>query len=176
MVFVNVDAPGNKVNRRGVRTLQKLHAAADRKAAAQAKRDRRRAKRAGGPNVIVFHKMRPGGLSKRDPDGAYVWGGAANTEGRYQIAVAGPLKASVDEYVAALARWVGKPMRLADERPLERPVPDETPERSFHSIVVEPDDGVERGQIVWLSEKELAEACADLPGHGLLVPNPEGKT
>lgn len=166
----NIDAAGNRHNRRAVTAIQKRHGADERKAAAQAKRDRRRAKRAGGPSVIVFHKMGRGGLSQNDPDGAYVWGGAENTEGRYQIAVAGPLKAPVSSYVEALAAWQGKPMRLFDERPMERPVPDEKPDRAYHSIVVEPDDGVERSSIKWLSAEELAKASdAQEPEHQAIV-------
>lgn len=160
MGFNNIDAPGHAHDRKVVNTIQRSAGKETRLTAAQARRDRRRAKRAGGPGVIVLHKMLPGGLSKNDPDGAYVWGGGTNDEGRYQIAVAGPLKCSIDDYVAALARWIGKPMRLADERPLERPEPDDTPDRSFHSIVVEPDDDVVRAPIVWLSAEELEKASA----------------
>lgn len=49
MSFINIDAPGNAFNRHAVRTIQKRHGADERKAAAQARRYRRKAKRAPQP-------------------------------------------------------------------------------------------------------------------------------
>lgn len=80
----------------------------------------------------------PPGINQHDPDGAYVWGGAETTQGQYQIVVVGPLVASVDDYRAALAAWLGKPVRLISEGPLGRPDPDLNPERGFLSIILEP--------------------------------------
>jgi hypothetical protein len=48
MVFINIDAPGNSFNRHAVRTIQKSAGAAERKAAAEARRARRKAKRVPG--------------------------------------------------------------------------------------------------------------------------------
>ncbi len=45
-VFRNIDAPGNAINRRGVKAIQRVTGAAERKAAAEAKRAARAAKRA----------------------------------------------------------------------------------------------------------------------------------
>lgn len=141
MGFNNIDAPGRAIDRRGVRAIQRAAGSSGRQSAAQARRDARRAKRANGPNVVILSKMprgNPPGINQRDQDGAYVWGGTEATEGRYQIVVIGPLKASVDDYRAALARWLGKPVRLVEERPLGRPVPDDNPERQFLSLILEP--------------------------------------
>jgi hypothetical protein len=141
MVFVNIDAPGNAVNRRGVRAIQKASGAAARQAAAQARRDSKAAKRARGPNVIILSKMprgNPPGVCQTDPEGAYVWGGGESTEGRYQIVVVGELRGPIDGYRAALAKWLGKPMQIVEVKPLERPDPDEFPDKAFLSIILEP--------------------------------------
>jgi hypothetical protein len=46
MGFTNIDAPGNAVNRRGVRAIQRAAGSSDRQAAAKARREAKAAKRA----------------------------------------------------------------------------------------------------------------------------------
>jgi hypothetical protein len=134
----NIDSSGQASHRAAVNKIQKLSGSEERKRLAQAKRDRRRAKRAGGEGVIVLHKMPRDGISQDDLDGAYLLAGTDEGAGRYQIAIAGPLVATVDDYRVALSKFLGKPMRVIDERPLLRPVPDKNPERPFLSIILEP--------------------------------------
>ena len=50
MPMRNIDSPGKKRDRDGVRTIMRLQGSAARKARAQAKRDRRRAKRVQASN------------------------------------------------------------------------------------------------------------------------------
>jgi len=58
MGFINIDAPGNGFNRHAVRAIQKRHGADERKAAAQARRDLRKAKRA--QSSPAFEKIAAG--------------------------------------------------------------------------------------------------------------------
>ncbi len=142
MPFLNVDAPGRSVDRRGVRLVQKLAGSAERKAAAQVRRDARRAKRA-GPTAVVLFKMPPGGVSMVTPDGAYAWGGNPEVEGRWQVVVVGEPKGPPEAYRAALAAWLRRDVRVASAEPL--PLPEPAPglvvdERAFLSIILEPNE------------------------------------
>lgn len=143
-MFVNIDRPGMKRQRRAVTAIQHLQGSADRKAAAQAKRDRKKAKRAGGDSVIVFSLFPKGGAASDDPDGAYVQGGVGFDGGRYQIVVVGPLKATVQDYCRALSAWLQKPMRLVSCETLLPPDDAEGRQRYeqrgglFLSIILEP--------------------------------------
>lgn len=136
MPFVNIDAPGNRHARRAVNAIQRSPGKDARLAAAQARRDRRQAKRARGETTILFYPWPVGGISGGDHDGAYVQGPNAN--GQYQIVVVGPLKGAVDAYRDGVARWTGKELRIFAEQPLARPVPDNNPERTYLSIGLEP--------------------------------------
>lgn len=138
MGFVNIDMHGRRHDRLGVKAIQRTAGKQTRLQAAQSKRDRRRAKRAAGPSVIVLHKMPTGGVAADDPDGAYVWGGNEDVQGKYQIIVVGAPVAEVDAYCAGLSRWQGKEFRVCDERPLDRPDEDPNPNRQFLSIILEP--------------------------------------
>lgn len=142
MVFVNVDAPGNAVNRAGVRAIQKRHGADDRKAAAQARRDARAARRANGPNVILLSLFPQGGVNIADPPGAYVQGGVGFKDGAYQIVVVGPMKGTVEDYGAALAAWIRRPVTVRSSEPLDPPREPEFREDyergGFLSIMLEP--------------------------------------
>lgn len=151
----NIDMPGQRHNRRAVSAIQRRHGAEERKAAAQARRDARKAKRANGPNVIVLSKMpepaivnsRPRqtegiyGVAYDDPDGAYVWGGNADLGGQYQIIIIGPLKGTEDDYRRALVAWLKKPMRLVSSASLTGSTPtvqEIIDRRGFLSIILAP--------------------------------------
>lgn len=141
MPFVNIDAPGGARDRIAVTQIQKRHNGPALLAAANAKRNRRNAKRAHGPGVIILNKMPvgdPPGLCQDDPEGAYVWGGTAEVGRRYQVVVAGPLVAPVADYTAALSKWLARPMLLVEEKPLDRPEPDRHPDRPYLSLIFEP--------------------------------------
>lgn len=118
MAFTNIDAPGHAIDRRGVRAIQKAHGASDRKAAAQARRDARRAKRA-SPDAIVFYPWPVDGVVVEDREGAYAHG--PNGEGQYQVVVIGALKGSHDEYCAAVSKWVGLKLRVLNTFPMDGP-------------------------------------------------------
>lgn len=138
MAFVNIDAPGNRANRRGVNAIQRSHGKEGRLLAAQQRRDRRAARRAGGPNVVLLYPMPSDGLSQSLHDGAYVREGGEDTGGQYQIAIAGPLVAPVEAYCAALSRWMGKPFRVILDEPMLRPKNDIHPGRPYTNIILEP--------------------------------------
>lgn len=151
----NIDMPGQRHHRRAVSAIQRRNGADERKAAAQARRDSRKAKRAKGANVIVLSKM-PGssiinsrpqqtegiyGVAYDDPDGAYVWGGNADLGGQYQIVIVGPLKGTQDDYCRALIAWIKKPMRLVSSAPLTGSSPmvqEILDRRGFLSIILAP--------------------------------------
>lgn len=123
MPFVNIDAPGNRHNRRAVNAIQRSPGKDARLAAAQARRDRRQAKRAHGPPTLLFYPWPVGGIMVEDHDGAYVQG--PNGEGRYQVVVVGPLKGEVSTYCDAVSRWVGIKMQIKETAPLEPPTADQ---------------------------------------------------
>lgn len=134
MAFVNIDAPGGRRNRAAVAQIQKRHGADERRAAAQARQAKKRAKRARGEATILLYTWPDGGISQQSHDGAYVQG----CEGRYQVAIVGALKGTVDAYRAAVSAWVGNDLRITEEAPFDRPVPDNYPDRSFLSVILEP--------------------------------------
>lgn len=160
MTFVNIDAPGHRRDRAAVSQIQKRHGKEERLAAAQARRDGRRAKRASGPNVIVLSKMpqpitdaivntRPPrkpaegiyGVAINERDGAYVWGGNPEVKGCYQIVVVGGIKGTDDDYCKALVAWLGKPFRLQSSVALTgttAEVAAEMERRGFLSLIFEP--------------------------------------
>lgn len=119
MPFVNIDAPGNRQARRAVNAIQRSPGKVERLAAAQARRDRRRAKRAHGETTILFYPWPVGGIMVEEYDGAYVQG--PNAEGRYQVVVVGPLKGPVSAYCDAVSCWVGIKLQIKETAPMEGP-------------------------------------------------------
>lgn len=141
-----IDSYAGRRDRAGVRLVQKVAGRAERIAAAAARRARKDAKRAGLSRVIVLQKMPvgdPPGICQDDPDGAYVWGGNPELQGRYQIVVVGALKGAVDDYRAALAAWLDRPVDIVESSPMDRPDPDKYPERQFLSIILQPHAAVD---------------------------------
>lgn len=118
MGFNNIDAPGRAYDRRGVRTIQKIHGKAERLAAAQARRDVRRAKRA-SPDAIVFYPWPVDGVAFDEPEGAYCQG--PNQADCYQVAVVGILKGTPEQYCDAVSRWTGKKLRVHSSEPMLAP-------------------------------------------------------
>lgn len=137
MVFNNIDAPGegNRRARRAVAVIQRKAGAERRNTAAQVKRQRKMAHQFSRNlgKTIVFYDMHGGGVSVRDPDGAYLNPGII--DGRRQIVIAGPLKASIEHYVKAIGIFLKRPMRLTIA--LEMDAPPGT-DRIFTSMIVEP--------------------------------------
>jgi hypothetical protein len=127
MAFLNIDAPGNRHNRRAVAAIQRQHGADDRKAKAQARREARAFKR----RAIHFYPWPAGGVGARVQDGAYAQGPMVN--GKYQIVVAGEPKGPEDDYAAALSAWLKITLRVESSRPL--PIPSGI-DRQFLSIVL----------------------------------------
>src|ERR1700743_1614005 len=104
MAFNNIDAPGNRRDRRAVAAIQRLTGSASRKAAAQEKRMRKAAKQfeRDMARTIVFFAAPVLGVHKDDPDGAYIkQGDTTDTKGQYQVVVAGKMKATTSHYVKA---------------------------------------------------------------------------
>lgn len=137
MAFLNIDAPGNVAHRRGVKLIQRTSGSELRKTAAQERRDRRAAKRA-GPTAIVFFPWPIGDIHSETPDGAYAQG--PNGEGRYQVVVVGPPKGEPDLYAAAVSKWVGLRLKVEKAEPLAPPdeMPNLVAERGFLSICLAP--------------------------------------
>lgn len=133
MPFVNIDARGQRRNRAAVSEIQKRHGADERKAAAEARRQRKAAKRA-SPGLISFFPWPVDGVCQRDPDGAYVQG--PNGSGNYQVVVVGVPKGLPEVYCAAVSQWVGLGLKVFAAEPMLRPEPDDNPERGFISIVL----------------------------------------
>lgn len=130
--------------------MQEAAGSTERKAAAQAKRDRRRAKRAGGPSVIVLSRYPNGTVSKLSPDGAYIWDGGLKGRGFWQLIVVGHLKGSVDDYRAAAAAWLKKPLVIRSAKsmgPASEADAELVASRGFLDIILELDDGLDRGPI-----------------------------
>lgn len=141
MAFNNIDAPGenNRRARRAVAVIQHKAGAEGRKAAAEAKRQRKMAHQFSRNlgKTIVFYAARPEGVFSADPDGAYLssW---ESERGARQIVLVGNPKASIEHYVKAIGEFLKKPMRLVSNEPLLY-VPDGyRTERPFLSIIVEP--------------------------------------
>jgi hypothetical protein len=139
MAFNNIDAPGegNRRARRAVAVIQRKAGADGRLAAAQAKRQRKMARsfERDLDRTIVFYAMPLGGVSARDPDGAYL--NPTPVLDLIQVVIAGPLKASIDHYVKAVGAFLKVPMRFAstEELPL---APNAVSDRVFISLIVEP--------------------------------------
>ncbi len=137
MPFVNIDARGQRRNRAAVNEIQRRHGAAERKAAAEAKRIRKRAKRA-DPAAIVVYEMPKGGVSMVTPDGAYIQGSKGTG---WQIIVIGEPKGPPETYRAAVAAWQRLEVKIVKAEPL--PLPELRPglvvdERAFLNIILEP--------------------------------------
>lgn len=138
MVFKNIDAPGegNRRARRAVAVIQRKSGADGRLAAAKDKRQRKMARQfeKNLGRTIVVYAMPVGGVNTHDPDGVYL--NQVTVNGRRQIVVAGPLKASLDHYVKAIGEFLKTPLRLVEceELPLLEGV---LSDRRFASIIVE---------------------------------------
>ncbi len=118
MGFHNIDAPGNAVNRRGVRAIQRAHDSSERQSAAQARRNAKRAKRASA-SAILFYPWPVDGVMVEDREGAYAQG--PNGDGQYQVVIIGALKGSHDDYCAAVSKWVGLKLRVLETSFLKGP-------------------------------------------------------
>lgn len=125
----NIDAPGNRRDRRAVAVIQRKAGAEGRIAAAQAKRQRRMAREFGRDldKTIVFYNQP---VSLQDPDGAYL---SPAVDGQRQVIIAGEPKASIDHYVNATGVFLKTPMRLVSETPMTV-----FSSRPFLSLVLEP--------------------------------------
>lgn len=119
MPFVNIDAPGNRQARRAVNAIQRSPGKDARLAAAQARRDRRQAKRAHGDATILFYPWPVGGVMVEEREGAYVQG--PNGRGEYQAVVVGPLKGEVSSYCDAVAQWCGLKLQIRSTEPMIGP-------------------------------------------------------
>lgn len=133
MAFNNIDAPGegNRRARRAVAVIQRKAGAEGRKAAAQAKRQRKMARsfeRDLGKTIVFYAMPEWGFVSSDDPDGAYL---SDERNGQRQIIVSGELRASVDHYVNAINLFLKASHRLVESRKI---VPAAKP---FTSIIVE---------------------------------------
>lgn len=118
MPILNVDSPGKLFDRNGVRAMQRLHGADDRKDAAKAKRERKAARRA-APSAILFYPWPIDGVIVDDPEGAYAQG--PNGAGEYQVVVIGALKGTYDDYAVAVSKWTGLRLRVEETFPLDPP-------------------------------------------------------
>lgn len=140
MAFNQIDGPGprNRAERRTVRAIQRLHGAEARKAQAKAKRDAKAGKRIAQDlaRTIVFYAMPATGINTQVPDGVYLAEGRGADAGKYQLAVAGKLRAAVPHYVKAVSTFLKREVRLVSDA--ELPIADgsECP-RPFRSIIVE---------------------------------------
>lgn len=152
MGFHNIDAPGGKRDRIAVAEIQKRDGAAERLAAAKAKRNAKKARRAARhlhptSDTILFYPWPVGGVGTQDRDGAYANG--PNGDGMYQVVVIDQLtdlpKHTPEVYCAAVSAWVGLPLRVRDTFPLKGPdndleALDRWRARRFESIILEPAD------------------------------------
>jgi hypothetical protein len=111
----HIDGYGKGRDRRAVRLIQKVSGREERLAAAQAKRERKAAKRAQGTNIIVFYDRPIDGVTTGTPAGCYV---KEALSGQWQLIVVGKLKAPVDKYREAFAAWRGAPYRITSEHPI----------------------------------------------------------
>jgi hypothetical protein len=144
MVFLNIDARGGKRDRVAVATIQKRHGAAERLAAAQERRNRKKAKRASA-TTVRFYPWPTGGARWDEPEGAYAQG--PNGDGQYQVVVVGAPKGDPALYAAAMSQWVGSPLSVLKSAPMLAPAAlddgkDEERKtgyaRGFLSIILEP--------------------------------------
>lgn len=139
-----IDGFGQARNRRGVRMVQRAQGSQIRMAAAEIRRNTRRAKLAHGPDVIVLSPFPKGGITIGAPDGAYVQGGGGFERGRYQIVVVGRLRGSADDYREALSAWLKKPVQTISFEVLDGPDDPSLREtwlsRGFTSMILEPGD------------------------------------
>lgn len=141
MGFDNVDGWGFNADRRGVRLMQKVEGKEERLARAQAKRDARKARRA-GVTAILLYPWPVDGIHLETPHGAYAQGGPAFPGGRYQVVVVGPLKGAVADYVGALSAWKRTPFRIISANTLMAPLQPEHQAAheagGFLSLILEP--------------------------------------
>jgi hypothetical protein len=148
MAFNNIDCggEGNRRARRAVAVIQRKAGAEGRLAAAQAKRQRKMARsfERDLDRTIVFYAMPVGGTHIDDAEGAYIWGGNAAVEGRYQVVVIGKLRADLEHYIMAIGVFLKKPVRLVSSESLAPPSPMTEKQsvkfaRGYLSIIVEPE-------------------------------------
>lgn len=136
MAFNSIDGhgPGNRHQRRIVKAIQRSDGKDVRKDAAEARRARRQARNLSRDlgHTIVFYALPSAGVGLRDPDGAYL---GKEINGRFQVVVAGPLKAEVQHYARAVSAFLKRSLRITAEAPLELPLGTERP---FLSLTLEP--------------------------------------
>ncbi len=140
MPFTNIDAHGKKRDRQVVKMLIRRDGAETRKTAAQIKRDRKNAKRAHGPDMIVLYAAPPGGVSTFNVDGAYIARGEGFEHNRFQIVIVGPMRFTAEQYRDAAAAWSQEKLKIIEVGDLEPETPDIAPlltERGFRSVIVE---------------------------------------
>ena len=136
MAFNSIDGhgPRNRHQRRIVSAIQRAEGKDVRKAAAEARRAHRKARNLSRDlgKTIVFYALPANGVGLRDPDGAYL---GKEIDGRFQVVVAGPLKAEAQHYARAVSAFLNRPLRITAEGPLELPLGTERP---FLSLTLEP--------------------------------------
>jgi hypothetical protein len=136
MAFQNIDARGNRHNRRAVAAIQRHAGAESRKAAAEARRKRKADRRLSQDlgRTIVFYTMPIDGVTLADPDGAYI--NPLSRGNMRQVVVAGPFRASLDHYVKAIGAFLKTDFKLVSsvELPLQEGA---LSDRVFTSIIVE---------------------------------------
>jgi len=139
----SIDGYGARRDRVAVAAIQRRDGAAERLAAAQARRDRKKAKRA-SRTAILFYPWPVGGVASDEPVGAYVQG--PNAAGRYQVVVVGEPKGELALYAAAVSRWTGRDLMVDSAEPMlppDNPTEEQVANfaRGFLSIVLCPADG-----------------------------------
>lgn len=113
----HIDGYGRKEDRKGVALIQRLQGSAERKEKAQAKRDRRNAKRSSEDRVILLAAP-PGGVSSKVGDGVYIAIGHGIEAGAFQIIVVGPRRFTDEQYRDAAAAWAADKLIIIESGPL----------------------------------------------------------
>ena len=131
MPLQDIDRHGNRHNRRAVAAIQRRHGADGRKAAAQAKRARKNARRFEqdlNRTITFFAWPARGFVAAEDPDGAYL---GREIGGRRQVIVAGEMKVAVEHYVRAIGVFLKTGVSLESEAELTH-----TSGRPFRSLII----------------------------------------
>jgi hypothetical protein len=134
MAFTNIDAPGNRHNRRVVSAIQRSSGKEARLAAAQAKRMHKMARqfeRDLNRTIVFYAQPERGFVAAEDPDGAYLMEPRGD---RRQIIVVGDFRAQADHYVKAASIFLKQKVTLLS---LDAIWTEPHVTRKFTSILVE---------------------------------------